>query len=69
MNFNFKDLYPNMGVAETSTEVIPSADDMEALNENAQESATASLRHARGKNILIAVGILLGLVIFLGGGD
>ena len=69
LNFGFRDLYPTMGVAETSTEVIPDADDMEALNENAGEAEKASKTFARGSKMLIAVGVLLAIIVFLGGAD
>ena len=69
LDFNMRDLYPTMGINETSTDVIPEADDMEALNENAGDAQTASTHFARGKNILIAVGVIVALVVFLGGGE
>lgn len=69
MDFKFRDLYPTMGISETSTDVIPEADDMEALNENAKDAQTASKKFARGSKMLLAVGVLLAVIVFLGGGE
>lgn len=67
LNFGYRDLYPTMGVTETSTEVVPGADDMEALAENATEAEKASKTHSRGSKMLLAVAVLLAVVFFLGG--
>lgn len=64
--FSFKDVYPSYVGNETSTEVIPEENDMEALVENGKDAEEVG-RGARTKNILIATGILVALVIFLGG--
>ena len=69
MSFSFKDLYPNMGITETSTEVIPDSEDMDVLNEDKDNAEKADKSFARGKNILIACGVLVALVVFLGGGE
>lgn len=69
MDFGFRDLYPTMGITETSTEVIPEADDMDALNENVKDAEKASKNFARGSKMILAVGVLLGLIVFLGGGE
>ena len=69
MDFAMRDLYPAMGLAETSTEVIPDADDMEALNENATEAQTASKTFARGKFMLLGAGIMVALIVLLGGAN
>ena len=69
MNFNFRDLYPNMGMTETSTEAQPDADDKEVLIENAGDAAAADPKKARGLYILIGVGVMIAAVIFLGSGD
>lgn len=68
MKFSMRDMYPSMGLAETSTEVVPEADDQEVLVENAEEAEKASKTTARGKNIILAVGVLISLVVFFGGG-
>lgn len=68
MDFAMRDLYPAMGIAETSTEVIPDADDMDALNENTQDAEKASHTFARGKFILLGVGVMVAVIVFLGGG-
>ena len=52
INFALRDLYPSMGITETSTEVIPEEEDMEVLNENPEDAEKASKTTARGKNIL-----------------
>jgi len=69
LNFSMRDLYPTMGITETSTEVIPEADDMDALNENVKDAQEASKTFARGKFMLVSVVVLLGVVFFLGGGE
>lgn len=69
LNFSMRDLYPNMGITETSTEVIPEADDMDALNENVKDAQEASKTFARGKFMLVGVGVLLAVIFFLGGGE
>lgn len=69
MSFSFKDLYPNMGTTETSTEVIPDSEDMDVLNEDKATAEKSDKYFARGKNILIACGVLVALVVFLGGGQ
>lgn len=67
LNYSVRDLYPTMGVTETSTDVIPEVDDMDALNEDVKTAGESNVRFARGKNILIAVAIFIAVIIFLGG--
>lgn len=67
MNYSMRDLYPNMGITETSTEVIPEAEDMDALNENVKDAQDASKNFARGKFMIVSAVVLLGVVFFLGG--
>lgn len=69
MNFSLRDLYPNMGCTETSTDAQPDADDKEVLIENASEAAAADPKKARGLHILIGVGVMVAAVIFLGSGE
>ena len=38
LGFSYKDLYPSYGGDETSTEAIPDENDMDALNENADDA-------------------------------
>ena len=38
LGFSYEDLYPSYGGDETSTEAIPDENDMDALNENADDA-------------------------------
>ena len=67
MNFNYRDIYPEYAGTETSTEVAPEADDMEALEENKEDAEAVSNTHARGKNMIFACIVLIAAVVFLGG--
>ena len=67
LNFNMRDLYPAIGIAETSTEVIPDVNDMDALNEDVKTAGAANNYHARGKFMLIAVAVILAVIFMLGG--
>lgn len=66
--FAMADLYPNMGGLDTSTLAVPETDDLEALNNDTKASEEANVHtEARSKNIFIALGVLLALVVFFGG--
>lgn len=65
--FSYRDLYPNMGMEETSLKSNPESDDLDALNEDAKLSEESSISNAKSKNILIAIGVLVALVFFFGG--
>jgi hypothetical protein len=67
LGFSMSDLYPNFGGVDTSTMANPEADDQEALNEDTKVASEASSKEARGKNILLAMVVLVGLVVFFGG--
>lgn len=67
LGFSMSDLYPNFGGVDTSTVVNPEADDQEALNEDTKIIGEASSKEARGKNIFLALAVLIGLIIFFGG--
>ena len=67
LGFAMSDLYPNYGGIDTSTIVNPEADDQEALNEDTKIAKESTTKDARGKNIFIALIIMVGLVIFFGG--
>lgn len=67
LGFSMSDLYPNYGGVDTSTIVNPEADDQEALNEDTKVALEADTKEARGKNIFIAMIVLVALVIFFGG--
>lgn len=69
MNFSFRDLYPNMGYTETSTEAQPDANDKEVLVENASEAAAADPKNARGLYMAVGVAVLVAIVVFLGSGE
>ena len=64
LGFSYKDLYPSYGGDETSTEAIPDENDMDALNENADDKAT---KGARPKNLVIAAVVMIAVVVWLGG--
>lgn len=66
MNYSFRDIYPTMGIEETSTEAIPEPVEQAALQEDAATAETVNPKFARGKNIILAVGILTAVVFFLG---
>ena len=67
LGFSMSDIYPNYGGVDTSTIVTPEVDDQEALNEDVNIAAESSQTEARKKNIFLALGIMLALVIFFGG--
>ena len=63
--FSLRDVYPNLGAVETSTAVNPEADDQEALNQNPEEAQQAG-RNASKRNVFLAIGVIIALIIFLG---
>lgn len=69
LSFAMADIYPNYGGVDTSTLATPDADDQQALNENTEvaEKATAN-SPTKKKNIFLALGVLLALIVFFGGG-
>lgn len=67
LNYAIRDLYPAYGVTETSTDVIPDVNDMDALNEDVKTAQDSNQHFARGKFMLIGVGVILALIVFLGG--
>lgn len=68
MLFNMRDVYPNLGTTETSTEVNPEVDDQNALNEDVKTAEESSTHHAKSKSIFLAIGVMVALVLFFGGG-
>ena len=66
LGFSYKDLYPSYGGDETTTEAIPDENDMNALNENADDAEKAT-KGARPKNLVIAAVVMIAAVVFLGG--
>ena len=67
MNFNLKDLYPNMMGHETSTSVAPESDDQNVLNEDYEKAQKVSQTQASNKTIFISIIVIVALVVFLGG--
>ena len=66
LGFSYKDLYPSYGGDETRTEAIPDENDMDAVNENADDAEKAT-KGARPKNLVIAVVVMIAVVVWLGG--
>ena len=67
LGFAFADLYPNYGGVDTSNLAVPETDDLDALNEDTKTAEEASQTEARSKNIFIALGVMVALVVFFGG--
>ena len=67
LKFAYSDLYPNWGGVDTSTVVTPEVDDQDALNEDIDIAEESSATESKGKNIFLALGIMLALVVFFGG--
>jgi len=66
MAFNFRDIYPDAVGEETSTTVIPEAEDAEVLNENADDAQ--KVRHgASNKKLIVGAVLMIGAVVLLGG--
>ena len=68
MDYSFRDIYPTMGVTETSTDAIPTPVEQDALQEDGKLAEKTNPRYASGRNIFIAVVIMGCLVVFLGSG-
>ena len=66
MEYSFRDIYPTMGVTETSTEAIPTPVEQNALQEDAGVSEKANPKYASGRNIFLGVVVLACTVVFLG---
>lgn len=65
--FSMKDLYPNYSGIDTSTLATPDVSDQDALNENVKVAEESTTTEARKKNIFIALGVMVALIIFFGG--
>lgn len=63
-----KDLYPNYMGVDTSNLASPSVDDHDALGEDVATAEKVSLTESSKKNILLALGVLVALIIFFGSG-
>lgn len=68
LGFAMADLYPNYGGVDTSTLATPEVDDQEALNESPDLADAGVPNHARKKNVFLALGVMVALVVFFGGG-
>lgn len=66
MTLFYRDLYPNWGIQETSTDVVPEPDDQDALNESETVAENTNVTKASKKNLLLAIVIIVCAVIFLG---
>ena len=66
MNFNMKDLYPNMTGFETSTSVAPESEEQEVLNEDYEKAQKVSQTQASKRNIFVTLIVIIALVVFLG---
>lgn len=63
-----KDLYPNFSGIETSDLATPQVNDQDALGEDVATAEKATLTESSKKNILLALAVLCGLVVFFGAG-
>lgn len=61
-----KDLYPNFAGLDTTAETIPEAEDKDALHEDMEQAEKVSVKESSKKNILLALAVMAGLVIFFG---
>lgn len=64
MDYSYRDIYPTMGVTETSTEAIPNPVEQAALHED--EKTINNPKVARGKYVGLAIVVLACAVVFLG---
>lgn len=67
LNFSMSDLYPNWGGIDTSQLAVPETDDLEALNESEKVVEESKVSTASNKNIILAIGVFIALVVFFGG--
>lgn len=68
LDLYLRDLYPSTGIQETSTEVVPEANDQDALGEDKVTAESVDARTPNSKNIFIGLGLIALLVVFLGVG-
>lgn len=66
MEYKLKDIYPTMGIEETSTAAIPEPEEQAALHDDAATAESVRPNYANGKKIALSVIVLSCLVIFLG---
>ena len=67
LGFSMADLYPNLGGVDTSTQVTPEVDDQDALNEDVKMANESTNTEARSKQVFLALGVIVALIIFFGG--
>lgn len=66
--FSMKDIYPTFpGTPETSNRANLDMEDREALTENSEAIEKSSGAQSSTKNIFIAFGLIIAIIIFLGG--
>ena len=61
-----KDLYPNFTGTDTSNNATPDVSDQDALNEDVGVAEKSSVTESSRRNILLALGIFVGLVVLFG---
>ena len=66
MNYSYRDIYPTMGVEETSTEAIPNPTEQASLQEDEKVAQATNSKMASSKKIGLAVLLLGCLVAILG---
>lgn len=66
MEYKLKDIYPTMGIEETSTAAIPVPEEQAALQDDAATAESVRPHYANGKKIALSVIVLSCLVVFLG---
>lgn len=71
MGYHMADLYPQMfsGMTETSTEVVPDAEDQTALNEDKGTAETVDKHSTSTVRMLISVVFVIVLAVLFGVGD
>ena len=66
MELYLKDLYPGIGMQETSTEVAPNPDEQDALGEDKSTAESTKEGWAGTKKIILAVIVIVCLIVFFG---
>ena len=66
VTFGFKDLYPEFAGEDTGERAIPEEEKQVVLSENADDVKETG-KKARPKMVFIALGLIVGLIIFFGG--
>ena len=66
MTFQWGDLYPAESTFETGNLANPTAENQEALNEDAEIAKAADAKTARPKFVWLAVGVIVAVVVLMG---